>query len=468
MTSKTWTGTTGQITDTTWSDGVAPVSGDTAIINTGTVLATGLTLTGLTVVVQSAASTAGMFGLLSSTLASSSTLMVSNPNLPYGSGSAPTLTIQGTSTNNGTIDFTGTAAFVTISAASGSGSGTLVNNGTIAISDASPQFQAATNSAVAVLTNNGTISVTHPTSSTFQSPVFNATINGTGTIAVGTNAKLDLAGSVGSGQTLAFTGGAGAGAVVQVDSPASFNATISQFVSGDTITLTNTPYTSFAYSSTGANSGVLTLYNGATATANLVYSGEYSQSTFAVNFTDLGGGASTLAITTSVVNSATGATANSGTVGPVYRFFDTRYGTHFFTSDAGERNTVLATRPDLVEETNGFGDVAPTDPNAVAVYRFFDTTYGTHFFTASATERDTVIATRTDLSYEPNSTFYEHLTAQGGDVPVYRLFDQATGTQFLTGNQGEYTGITTPGSVTYRSDLRSEGVAFYAPTGSFT
>lgn len=453
MATKTWTGTSGQITDTTWSDGAPPVSGDTAIINTGTVLATGLTLSGLGIVVQSAASTRGTFGLTSSTLAAGSTLTVNNANT-YSTGSSPSVTIQGTSVNNGTINFTGSTAFV-------SGSGTLINNGTISLVDASPQYSAP------VLTNNGTISVIHPTAGAFQSPVFNTTINGTGTINVGANGKLDLAGSVGSGQTLAFTGAVGNGAVVQVDTPGSFNATVSQFISGDTITLTNTAYTNFTYTSTGASSGVLTVFSGATATANLLYSGVYSQATFAAAFNDLGGGASTLAITTSVTNSASGSTT-TGSVGAVYRFFDTKYGTHFFTSDIGERNTTISTRSDLKEETNGFGDVAQNDPNAVAVYRFFDKNFGTHFFTANTGERDTVIATRPDLSYEPSSTFYEHLTQQAGDTPVYRLFDQKTGTQFLTGDQNEYNGITTTGSATYRSDLHSEGVAFYAPTGSFT
>ena len=130
---------------------------------------------------------------------------------------------------------------------------------------------------------------------------------------------------------------------------------------------------------------------------------------------------------------------------------------------------MLTTRSaDLVEETNGFGDVAPTDPNAVAVYRFYDNPFGTHFFTANVGERDTIIATRPDLTYEAASTFYEHSAMQTGDSAVYRLFDMNTGTQFLTGNATEYNGLVTMGSATYRPDLHSEGVAFYAPVGSFT
>ena len=44
------------------------------------------------------------------------------------------------------------------------------------------------------------------------------------------------------------------------------------------------------------------------------------------------------------------------------------------------------------------------------MYRFFDTAYGTHFFTASAAEKDQITATRPDLVLE-GAEFLEH-TAQ--------------------------------------------------------
>ena len=157
---------------------------------------------------------------------------------------------------------------------------------------------------------------------------------------------------------------------------------------------------------------------------------------------------------------------------PVYRFFDTTYGTHLFTQSSTEAQTIITTRPDLTQETNGFGAVSPTKPGAEPVYRFFETSNGTHFFTSSAAEYQGLTTPgaatyRSDLTYEANSTFYEDSTQQAGDVAVYRLFDTAHGTQFLTGNQTEYQGLTTPGSSSYRSDLSSEGIAFYAPAGSF-
>ena len=146
------------------------------------------------------------------------------------------------------------------------------------------------------------------------------------------------------------------------------------------------------------------------------------------------------------------------TVG-VFRFFDSRYGTHFFTASTAERDTILQTRSDLVNEGVGLTamDPASKDPNAAPVFRFFDTSYGTHFFTASATERDQVLANRPDLTFE-GTGFYEHTAQQTGDTPVYRFFDKNFGTHFYTGDGGERATI-----LSTRPDLVDEGIGFYAP-----
>ena len=114
---------------------------------------------------------------------------------------------------------------------------------------------------------------------------------------------------------------------------------------------------------------------------------------------------------------------------PVYRFFDSHNGTHFYTTSADERSTILQTRPDLIPEGPGgvgLRAVDPTsgDPNAVQVFRFFDTVHGTQFLTASTTERDTLVATRSDLTYEPNSLFYEQYPATGRGYRGLPVFQQ--------------------------------------------
>ena len=147
------------------------------------------------------------------------------------------------------------------------------------------------------------------------------------------------------------------------------------------------------------------------------------------------------------------------TVG-VYRFFDSSYGTHFFSSSVSEKDTIIGTRPDLVYEGVGLQSIDPAggDPNAAPVFRFFDSTYGTHFFTASTSERDAVIATRSDLFYE-GTGFIEHVTPQSGDTAVYRFFDTRFGTHFYTADANERATV-----IDTRPDLADEGIGFYAPT----
>ena len=476
MTTRTWNGTSDTYSNAAdWSPAGVPVAGDTAVINSGTVnLATLLSGVIIDLNEASGATTSTTLALNNATLDATSSLTVTNSQ-PSVTSTPAVISVTGTSTFAGTESFNGTTTNFSIAAGS-----TLVNAGTLNFYSSSP-----TTTGGGTLQNSGTIALVNP-ANRVTVPVFSDAITGTGTIALGKFAALQINGSVSSGQTLVFNDGASGSETLQLNALGSFAATINGFSTSDLLAVVlPSTYSSATYTSTGSSSGTLSLFSGATLQGSINFTGNYTLSSFTITPNALSNGQSNVQISTSVVNAVSaglpsgyqggGGSTSGGTttpvttpVGALYRFFDTKYGTHFFTSDIGERNTVLATRPDLTEETNGFGDVAQSDPNAVAVYRFFDNNFGTHFFTANAGERDTVIATRPDLTYEPGSTFYEHSTAQSGDVAVYRLFDQGTGTQFLTGDQGEYNGITTPGSGTYRADLHSEGVAFYAPSGSFT
>lgn len=164
------------------------------------------------------------------------------------------------------------------------------------------------------------------------------------------------------------------------------------------------------------------------------------------------------AVTGSTGDDQIGAGITPTTVGvQVYRFFDTQSGTHFFTSSPAEKNAIGASRPDLAYEGVGLNALNPTasDPNAAPVFRFFDTRNGSHFYTASTVEKDTVQTTRSDLTFEGIS-FYEHTTQQAGDTAVFRFFDNRYGTHFYTASAAERASI-----VATRPDLVNEGVAFY-------
>lgn len=144
----------------------------------------------------------------------------------------------------------------------------------------------------------------------------------------------------------------------------------------------------------------------------------------------------------------------------VFRFFDNVDGTQFLTASAAERDAIAKSRPDLIAEgvgLSGFNKPDVDDANAAPVYRFFDTRTGTHFYTSDTSERDEIVSQRPDLVLEGTS-FYEHKTAQQRDTAVYRFFDSLNGTHMLTSNVTERSII-----LASRPDLIAEGISFYAP-----
>lgn len=144
---------------------------------------------------------------------------------------------------------------------------------------------------------------------------------------------------------------------------------------------------------------------------------------------------------------------------PTFRFFDTIHGTQFLTSSSAERDAIIAGQGTLTYEGTGMGAVTldPADANVASVYRFFDTSSGTHFFTTSAGERDSIVATRPDL-IEEQANFAEHLSPADGDVGVYRFFNNGSGDHFFTQSATERATI-----LATRADMVDEGIAFYAP-----
>ena len=142
----------------------------------------------------------------------------------------------------------------------------------------------------------------------------------------------------------------------------------------------------------------------------------------------------------------------------IYRLFDVANGAQFLTADANEYSTLLATRPDMINEGASLQAVSSSQPSATPVFRFFDTTNGSHFLTVSASERNTLLTTRADLTFE-GVGFYEFSTTQSNSTPVYRYFDVATGAHFFTSSATENATIAAT-----RPHLRMEGIAFYSPT----
>ncbi len=454
MTTRTWNGATDAFSNgNDWSPAGIPTSGDVAIINSGTVTATGNDLTGnLAVQVTSGAATTIL--VLADTTNQASSMISTSAN-----GAANlTLGIQGNVQNTGVANFlaSGSGNNIIGFLDPASGSSVLTNTGVLGFDTSISQmrnFGQQNNS----LVNNGVLALYDSTPGTTKLVYDTVPVSGTGVIRVGAGYTFQSTSTI-SGQNIYLQAANGVGANVEFDNAVGNTSVISNFTASDQIILTTQPFNATGIATSNGNT-VVNFSNNGTIVGLFTLQGTYAANQINISSFTSSSGAIENFIKTSV--------ADTTITGAVYRFFDKNTGTHFFTSDAGEKNNVVANLPNYVEETNGFGNVVQTDPNSQAVFRFFDTKYGTHFFTASTTERDQVIATRSDLTYEPGSTFYENTVNIPGDSAVYRFFDSKFGTHFYTGDQNEFKGITTPGTSTYRADLTYEGVSFYAPKGQF-
>ena len=146
---------------------------------------------------------------------------------------------------------------------------------------------------------------------------------------------------------------------------------------------------------------------------------------------------------------------------PVYRFFNTIAGGHFYTIDEEEKNTVIQNYKWFRYEGIGFLASRTEQPGTLPVYRFFNTIAGGHFYTIDEAEKDTVI--QNYLWFRPEGIgFYAYPDQQPGTLPVYRFFNTIAGGHFYTIDEAEKDTV-----IQNYNWFRFEGVGFYAsPPGA--
>ena len=127
---------------------------------------------------------------------------------------------------------------------------------------------------------------------------------------------------------------------------------------------------------------------------------------------------------------------------PVYRFFDTRTGSHFYTTDLGEKQQIQQTLPSYTYE--GAPWAAPVKSAATHdVFRFFDTRTGDHFYTDNVGERDTVLGTLPSYKYEGVAFEAYNSAAAAGSagLTLERFFNTQSGEHHFAANATEAAGI---------------------------
>lgn len=192
-------------------------------------------------------------------------------------------------------------------------------------------------------------------------------------------------------------------------------------------------------------------YNGSTAVMNSTLSRSVTQLTAS----DIGavqalyGAPATAAAPASPPASSPGQVANAappasgGPDGndPIYRFYDTRTGDHFYTANAGERDLILRTIPHYTLEGSPFS--APDDgPGTTDVFRFYNTATQAHFFTTNEAERDLVMRTLPTFQYEGVAfQAYESPAGHSDALVLDRFYNTETRMHHFAGSAGERASI---------------------------
>lgn len=128
---------------------------------------------------------------------------------------------------------------------------------------------------------------------------------------------------------------------------------------------------------------------------------------------------------------------------PVYRFYNLVSGTHFYTVSETEKNHVIASWPDIFSY-EGISWYASSVEGAgwSPIYRFFNTKTGVHFYTASAAERDQVQAALPQFVYEGIGYYVRTAKTFRGqfvDAPVAGLAYQTATRSGVTDENGYFT-----------------------------
>ncbi|MRS12300.1 MAG: hypothetical protein EG823_04415 [Actinobacteria bacterium] len=156
---------------------------------------------------------------------------------------------------------------------------------------------------------------------------------------------------------------------------------------------------------------------------------------------------------------------------PVYRFYNATLGTHFYTDSEVEVADVTAKYSSVFtyegtayytffEGTAGWEPPVGQEPTLGPLYRFYNKRNGSHFYTTSAQEKDKVIATWPTV-YTFEGTAYTVMTAPweyGPSMPVYRFYNKVNGSHFYTISETERALV----QMLYADIYKFEGIAFYA------
>jgi L,D-peptidoglycan transpeptidase YkuD (ErfK/YbiS/YcfS/YnhG family) len=123
---------------------------------------------------------------------------------------------------------------------------------------------------------------------------------------------------------------------------------------------------------------------------------------------------------------------------PVYRFYNARTATHFYTASEAEKNSIVANLSSIYSlEGMAYAIDAASPKNGTPLYRFYNPSKGVHFYTASEAEKNEVIS-RLSGAYKFEGVAYNVCGSPvSGATPVYRFYNRRVGVHFYTASTAE-------------------------------
>jgi hypothetical protein len=140
---------------------------------------------------------------------------------------------------------------------------------------------------------------------------------------------------------------------------------------------------------------------------------------------------------------------------PVFRFFNSGTGAHFFTTSVAERDNIIANVPSFSYEGVAFHTSNAAAFGLSPVHRFLNQQTGVHFYTISETERAHIVANLPQFQYE-GVAYYASTLSGTGYVPLFRFFYAARGFHFYTVSEAERNQI-----LANLPQYSYEGVGYY-------
>ncbi len=153
---------------------------------------------------------------------------------------------------------------------------------------------------------------------------------------------------------------------------------------------------------------------------------------------------------------------------PVYRFWSSKTGKHFFTTRETEKAKLIEQYSNVwIFEGIAYRAYArAVEPNLMPVYRFWSDKNTAHFYTISESERDKLITQYAEVWTFEGEVFYAYPEGwqPEGAKPVHRFWSDATSAHFYTISESEMNKLIDQ----YSHVWTYEGIAWYALEGAVT